>query len=552
MTPWDAQHDALFDAAFSKLRDAFAKTSDPTISAAEKIRIWEDLLPAQRDLARFVVAHPDTDNPKDAARPLVDTLLMLASSVDSFDRPRADALRDEAKQWAQYLDAQAQIGLRSDFARAALWHGDFVVALDLMEEARELAEASGNRLEGARTIMERVNLLQNLNDYDAALAGVQQVRRMLQSGERDIDNGDPVKSVLRTAERMRLLFDVDFQTGLIQIGRGEFQEAADAISRAMKSAQAMGLATEPLLFYLAKIPIECGRPEEAEALLNASQSVVAAIGPSRLHVYGYYRARIALLRGQYDAAARQLEQARDAASAMSDTQLYAKASWSLANALSRKEPTAASSAFTDACEAVDRCRRAPLGYRLDNAFLIDKQPIVRDAIRWFADHGEGERAVGAMELVKSRRLSAALASPHVDEQRQKETASELLAVSRQMDAITLGLAPATDVEAAVTCCTKGGASIITRYREPGTPATHRVTFVFPGPSGMIVVDVRVASPSPPSTTEPFTTIWKSWTCPDGSHVIVSVAISCLLRAGSGPLATRTASLSGSEARLASA
>jgi hypothetical protein len=65
-------------------------------------------------------------------------------------------------------------------------------------------------------------------------------------------------------------------------------------------------------------------------------------------------------------------------------------------------------AFDDAIEVVGQLRRAPLGYRLDSAYLADKMDLFHEAISAAAASQAVEKCAQHMDMIKSRALNVTL------------------------------------------------------------------------------------------------------------------------------------------------
>jgi CHAT domain-containing protein len=87
------------------------------------------------------------------------------------------------------------------------------------------------------------------------------------------------------------------------------------------------------------------------------------------------------------------------------------AHWQVARARQAASQTdAALIAFDDAITALDRVRTASLGFRLDNLALLRTRPMLDEAVASAVAHDDGARAARYADAIKSRYLSAALAS----------------------------------------------------------------------------------------------------------------------------------------------
>ncbi len=90
--------------------------------------------------------------------------------------------------------------------------------------------------------------------------------------------------------------------------------------------------------------------------------------------------------------------------------------------------------FRDAIETIANLRRAPLGYRLDSTFLVDKQELYSQAIK------EALRAEAVwdccqfMESIKSRTLTAVLSIPASRDQASSGLDAQFVDLTQQLDA----------------------------------------------------------------------------------------------------------------------
>jgi CHAT domain-containing protein len=434
--------DKMLDAG-KLLQELMTESLATTMSAARRLELLEQLLAAQRaEYDAAVRASGEVVRPDDVLPRLLNTLLMFADAVDPTDPGRADALRAEAAEASKRLGVHARLDLLRSTAQSAHARGDFVTGLDQMAEAIGLLGEGADVWKVARTTMDRTDILQQLGDFEAAYEGVAAVRELLAGDRLEPNPAEFFKFAEQRIERSRLEFDVEFQTGLIERGRGNLDGADAAIARAADVAARLRQPAETVRYQHARIALDRGDAAQATRVLDAAEPVLQAIAPHRMHAVALCRGRASLIRGDVSSAIRELERARTGATAAGDHEVHAKASWRLAQAFEGVDPAAASAAYRDACDAVDRARRSPLGYRLDNCFLADKYDAFRDAIRWFSSRGDAESSLRAMELVKSRRLMATLSTPRSTSPRQRERAAELASVSHRLDALSFGTAPA--------------------------------------------------------------------------------------------------------------
>jgi CHAT domain-containing protein len=83
-------------------------------------------------------------------------------------------------------------------------------------------------------------------------------------------------------------------------------------------------------------------------------------------------------------------------------------------------------AYSDAISTVNMLRKAPLGYRLDSTYLVNKIELFENAIKLAYYMGKGDRCYEFIELIKSRILTATLSIPLVVEQGEERGVGPLV------------------------------------------------------------------------------------------------------------------------------
>ena len=108
--------------------------------------------------------------------------------------------------------------------------------------------------------------------------------------------------------------------------------------------------------------------------------------------------------------------------------------WLKAQSLENIDDKKALDAYRQATEIVNDLRKAPLGYRLDSTYLMDKVDLFQSAINLCSKMGLAEDCCNFIEMIKSRILTAILSTPRLT------TTNEIqIELKRQFDELTLSL-----------------------------------------------------------------------------------------------------------------
>lgn len=110
-----------------------------------------------------------------------------------------------------------------------------------------------------------------------------------------------------------------------------------------------------------------------------------------------------------------------------------KAYWLKAQLLGSANPQSLQE-YDRAIGIIDGLRHAPLGYRLDNAYLEDKRPLVEEAIRAAIGQDDAAAACRFMEAAKSRALMTLLSVPPDESLPGDPVDAEIDALGREIDA----------------------------------------------------------------------------------------------------------------------
>ena len=401
------------------------------------------------------------------AQPLVQQTLIEADIVDALGDAR-DAAR--LREWAidlarRELPPQALARIRRSLADQAAVEGRFNEALAEFDDLRRDFQDAGDVIQAAQTALAQAVVLEWLGDDQRALDAITSAReRVAAIAGRELPVPDetadamnrerasilaghgPTGEADRAAALWRVSVEIVEHEGRIRKARGEHDLAFERFERVLPHYETLG-GGAAIEYQLAAIDRARGRYREAQARLERIEPAFAS---------GILSGKVAGLRLLQSWVALGLEDARSALrladDGLADLETHAdedllwRLQWRRAEALRALGRTKqALAAYTDAVDAVDRLRKAPLGYRLDSTSLRAKMPLVEQAIAFAAEQQDGAACARFIELVKSRALSSALSVPATMRSTRSPLEREFDEITQQLDALEYrGMSGAAD------------------------------------------------------------------------------------------------------------
>ena len=354
--------------------------------------------------------------------PLLNSLTTRADIVEALgELELAERLRDEALAVAaEYLPETALAEQERQRAASLLSQGRFNEALTRLSSARDRFEQEGSTLEVATVAASIANILEWLSDFgrmrEEAARALRLIEPLLPK------DGLSTSAVLaafasgqhKKAETLSKLQEIvsNLQQIAARANRslGNYTEAERQFREVMPLVP--DFAHPAIGFQLAAIRLGAGQAQEALDAFDALKPAFTGLLRPKLGVLLKYRADALLALGRtpealtaVDASLNELEQQRD-------PDALWKAQWTRARVLEALGRGAeALEAYTATAATINGLRRAPLGYRLDSTYILDKLPLFADAIGLAARQAQAAVACRLMEMVKSRALVAALSTP---------------------------------------------------------------------------------------------------------------------------------------------
>lgn len=233
---------------------------------------------------------------------------------------------------------------------------------------------------------------------------------------------------------------VKLRRGLLAKKLGRLDEAWEVFDEIAPAYTAMGEAAGLGIEYqLAAVEREMGRPATASERIDKVISGIDRNSELRWKAGQIFLVRAECHRdlGNYPAAYEAVEHAIDALESSEQRDSLWKAYWLQAQLLGR-DSEASLEAYDRAIAIIDELRQAPLGFRLDNAYLRDKLPLIEEALLAAAEQGDAVAAFRFMEAAKSRALMTLLSVPPgdlEDELSIDPLSAEIDALSREIDAL---------------------------------------------------------------------------------------------------------------------
>jgi len=341
----------------------------------------------------------------------------------------------------QHLGEYGQAEVQRGQAGALISQGRFNEALVTLAAARNFFQRQGDDLKLARVTLDMVDILQWLGDIKRAQQELSQASKVISSrlagsGPERADilgsifgsvaeimsgKGDGSKAQ-ETVELFRIATELDYYEGLINKVLGNFDAAEHFFNRVLPKYVQMG-AGPAIEYQLASIRIGQGRHDEALAEAERLEPIFQREGLFRPKLAAILRVKAEALinLGDLSTALNMLRQGIEDLDSYYDPDLL----WRLQSLEGEALQAAgrdgdALTAFERAAQTVNHLRKAPLGYRLDSAYLRDKGELFEKAIDLACECQDGDRCAQFMEMIKSRILTATMSIPVNRSGKQKQ------------------------------------------------------------------------------------------------------------------------------------
>jgi CHAT domain len=335
---------------------------------------------------------------------------------------RATALAD------RWCSPQAALALRHDQALRARQRGRFAVALAAFAELRDAAEAAGFEEFARKATLARAETLQWLGDPGRALEeldrlgcpeaptstmvrdanpSVERMRAAAEAGALEQLKGMQAATAAMAAITTWHLFRFLCLRDLAERDPDLRPAAAAELAAITPQYRAMGYAAATD-FFEAQLMLGGG---EAEQSLSKTEDLAERFAAKS--IFRHRQGSVATIRAQALLALGRSAEARAAAREGAEMLTAAGQeenvwrAWMLL-ARATDDPAERSAALVAGVAAVERMRLAPLGWRLDNLYLASRMNLYEAAIIEACRAGDGLRALGLIEAVKSRTLTAIL------------------------------------------------------------------------------------------------------------------------------------------------
>jgi len=400
--------------------------------------IWYDKLieVSYEHLSIALLHNQHHENPVEIppmVQPLINALFILADILDAKGDPdAAEKLRNDAQELSK-KQLGALDNTESERARAAslISHGRFNEALVTLANARDFFYNEGDMIKLARVTIDMVDILHWLGDTTRALSELNHVSEMIRPlitekapTQQDIAESlfESIAGIMsgledsnkaqKTADLYRIYTEINYYQGLINKSSGNFEEAAKFFQLVLPEYQNLGTGAA-IEYQLASCHVSKGENKEALYYINHLEPEFRKKDFLRPKLAGLLKikAEVRFNIGKAEEALSLLNEGIKDLEAYYDPDLLWKLQWLKGRTLnSTGKREKALEAYSHAIETVNNLRKAPLGYRLDSTYLMDKIPLFEDAINLATEMERAGECVEFMELIKSRILTAALST----------------------------------------------------------------------------------------------------------------------------------------------
>lgn len=402
--------------------------------------------------------HPDPVDPVGTVNSLINGLSIYADVLQSSgDLKKSEDIRDSIASLAeQYLGPAGVAEMQRSRAASLIGQGRFNEGLTALAMARDRLRELGSTVDQIRISIDMADVFHWLGDLDRATHELQSAREAA-AGELQGDSGSKqgllsslmadIGSIMsgkgdsgkaqRSAALFRISKELDFYDGLISRSRKDWDRAEVCFTKVLPDYTGLGVG-EAIRYQFACLAL--GRGQFQKAL-----EIVEEIEPA-FESNAQFRPKLgALLKVKAEAflGLGQLKEALDVfekgAADIESTAFDPDMLWRLYDGkarvleqLNRTEDALA--ACIAAAEIVEGLRKASLGYRLDNCYLRDKMALFHRAIGLCVRLNDVQQAIQLTEAIKSRTLSAVLATGR-DRPESSALGKSFEDLSRQIDSL---------------------------------------------------------------------------------------------------------------------
>lgn len=320
------------------------------------------------------------------------------------------------------------------------WLGDLERAEEELQLAEELVRPAG----AAETLPDILSGLDPMSEE-----GIARLTELATTVSREMTPGQTEEAevflaALQGLEGQTTLshqqLSVKLRRGLLAKKLGRLDEAWEVFDDIAPAYNAMGEAAGLGIEYqLAAVEREMGNPAAASERIDKVISGINKYSELRWKAGQIFLIKAECIRdlGNYQAAYEAVEHAIDVLESSAQHDSLWKAYWLKAQLLGHDDE-ASLAAYDRAIAIIDELRQAPLGFRLDNAYLRDKLPLIEEALLAAAAQGDAVTAFRFMETAKSRALMTLLSvqpGELEDELSIDPLSAEIDALSREIDAL---------------------------------------------------------------------------------------------------------------------
>lgn len=428
--------------------------------------IWYDKLikVSNEHLSIALLHNQHHENPVEIppiVQPLINALFVQADILDAKGDPdAAEKLRNDAQELSK-KQLGALDNAENERARAAslVSHGRFNEALVTLANARDFFYNEGDMIKLARVTIDMVDILHWLGDTTRALSELNHVSEMIRPlitekapTQQDIAESlfESIAGIMsgfedstkaqKAADLYRIYTEINYYQGLINKSSGNFEEAAKFFQLVLPEYQNLGTGAA-IEYQLASCHVSKGENKEAVYYINRLEPEFRKKDFLRPKLAGLLKIKAEALFNisKAEEALSLLNEGIKDLEAYYDPDLLWKLQWLKGRTLnSTGKREKALEAYTHAIETVNNLRKAPLGYRLDSTYLMDKVPLFEDAINLATEMERPGEGVEFMELIKSRILTAALSttSPgHHESSKDIEIKKKIEELTRDLDSL---------------------------------------------------------------------------------------------------------------------
>ncbi|MGZ4846513.1 MAG: CHAT domain-containing protein [Halobacteriota archaeon] len=422
-----------------------------------------------KELSNSLYPDHTPENIAGAAGRMISDMSRLADSYQALGEfKKADKIREELIQLSKKYLSEVDAGdWRRKGADAYKQQGRFNEALVALSDVRDIFQQNCDLLNMAKVTTDLAELLEWLCDYDRALVEVKRVSTFVASllGEREPSTGETtnwsagklmediseetskdewdlpvVQAMIQQLKR-----NIDFSSVTLKISQteaninhalGNYATAERQFLELLKSHSG-SLYQTSFHFQLAKIYTSTGRYETALECLKSLEPSFSGFARHKLGVCLACEGHALLGMKLPEQALSKLDVAEQELQNYRDFDSLWKAQWYRGRALNAlNRPKDALQTYVNAANIINRFRKAPLGYRLDSAYLRDRLPVFEEAIDLACALDDAATCCLLIEMIKSRILVAAMSIPKVGQtEKLGDIELKLTELSRLIDAL---------------------------------------------------------------------------------------------------------------------